>query len=83
MRELQNLDGGKQVQKNRKGKSSETGSSKGTVSVSYSVFFALCLLFLLLPVIILCLLKAFDRIRACSRFFRDGSHHRIRLHEIA
>ena len=55
MRELQNLDGGKQVQKSKKGKSSETGSSKGAVSVSYRVFFTICILFLLLPVIIFCL----------------------------
>jgi len=55
MRELQNLDSKKQVQKNKKGKTSETGSSKGTVTVSYRVFFTLCLVFLLLPVIIFCL----------------------------
>ena len=55
MREIQNLDTKKQVQKNKKNKTVETGSSKGTVSVSCRVFFLICILFLLLPVIIFCL----------------------------
>lgn len=55
MRELQNLDGGKQVQKSKKDNTKEIGSSKGMVSVSYRVFFLSCLLFLVLPVIIFCL----------------------------
>ena len=55
MREIQNLDSGKQVQKSKKCKNTDTGSAKGTVTLSYRVFFTLCILFLVLPVLIFCI----------------------------
>lgn len=54
MREVQDLDSGKKVRKNKK----STGAhvpSKGTVTLSYRVFFLICIMFLMLPVLIFCL----------------------------
>lgn len=52
---MQNLDGGKPVRKKNNSVTAKTRPSKGTVSVSYRVFFCACLLFLLIPVLIFCL----------------------------
>ena len=51
MREIQNLDSKAQKKKSP----AQSGSSKGTVSVSYKVFFLASLLFLVIPVILFCL----------------------------
>ena len=51
MREIQNLDSKAQKKKSP----AKSGSSKGTVSVSYKVFFLASLLFLVIPVILFCL----------------------------
>lgn len=51
MREIQNLDNKAQKKKSP----AKNGSSKGSVSVSYKVFFLASLLFLVIPVIIFCL----------------------------
>ena len=54
MREVQDLDSGKKVRKNKK-KTGDHVPSKGTVTLSYRVFFLICIMFLMLPVLIFCL----------------------------
>ncbi|MBR3464381.1 MAG: hypothetical protein IKH23_04850 [Clostridiales bacterium] len=54
MREVKDLDSEKKVRKNKKNTRDHV-SSKGTVTISYRVFFLLCLIFLMLPVLIFCL----------------------------